>query len=161
MSAGRLSSARPSPPPEEREFATLTRPRALHAFDWGALAAVGVAVGYGLLLFPVELTWGLIAVALGGGWLIGRAVSHGAWRAAAHPLTRRLQLLAVLLAVLAWFGGFFVAYLMGQLLLPEASEGLSERISAPRFSEYLAGTYNFLHLLALAALAIMAWRSAR
>lgn len=147
--------------PDEREYAYLTRHRLLHAFDWGALAMIGVSIGYGLLLFPVELSWGLIAVAIAGGWLIGSAVRHGAWRDALHGPARSLQLLAVLLAVVAWFGAFFVAYVAGQLLLPEPAAPLAERLSPAGFAEYLAGTYEFLHAIALAALAFMAWRSAR
>lgn len=138
----------------------VNRQRALHAFDFGALAALGVSVVYGLL-WAIELHLGLIAVAVMGGWVIGGAVSHGAWRGALHMPSRRLRLLAAVLGAVAWLGGAFVSYFVNQLVLPQAQTPLLERLSFGGFAEYLTGVYDIVHGIALATLAFFSWRSAR
>jgi hypothetical protein len=155
------TGSRGTAPAEESEFVTLDRQRALKAFDWGLLAMLAVAVAYGLLLYPIGLTWGLIAVGVGGGWLIGRAVRHGAWRGLPHPRNWSLRILAVVLALVAWLIGMFVSYVMSQLLLAGAAQPLLERISPAGFSEYTAQIYDIFHGIAMGALAIMAWRTTR
>ncbi|HVM29262.1 MAG TPA: hypothetical protein VM305_00625 [Candidatus Limnocylindrales bacterium] len=147
--------------PETSEFVTLDRQRALKAFDWGLLAMLGVGFAYGVLTYPVELEWGLIAVAIGGGWIIGRAINHGAWQGRPHPRNWSLRILAVVLAIVAWLVGMFVSYVFGQLLLEGATQPLLERISPAGFSEYMAQVYAIHHGIAMAALAIMAWRTTR
>ncbi|HEY7598760.1 MAG TPA: hypothetical protein VH741_02445, partial [Candidatus Limnocylindrales bacterium] len=54
----------------------------LRGFDYGLLAMLGVAGIYGLGWSILALSWGLIAVGLGGGWLIGVAVREGVGRSA-------------------------------------------------------------------------------
>jgi hypothetical protein len=143
------------------EFVTLDRRRALKAFDWGLLAMLGVAAAYGVLVYPVGLEWGLIAVGIGGGWLIGRAINHGAWHGLPHRRNWSLKILAVVLALVAWLLGMFISYALGQLLLEGATQPLLERISPAGFSQYMAQVYAIHHGIAMAALAIMAWRTAR
>jgi hypothetical protein len=143
------------------QFVTLDRHRALKAFDWGVVATLGVALLYGLLLYPVGLTWGLAAVGFGGGWLIGRAINHGAWRGLPHPRGWSLRILAVVLALFAWFIGMFISYAASQVLLAGATRPLLERISMAGFGDYMTQTYDIFHGLAMAALAIMAWRTTR
>lgn len=159
---GRISpAAPPGTRTQESEFVTLDRRRALSGFDWGLVAMLAVAGLYGFLLYPVGLTWGLIAVGIGGGWIIGKAVSHGAWRGLPHPRNWSLRIMAVALALVAWVLGMAVSYVMSQVLLADATLPLLERISAIGFSEYMTQTYDVFHGLAMGALAIMAWRTAR
>lgn len=146
---------------EELELVRLDRRRAIRAFDRGAITAVGVGVAYGLLHYPVDLTWGLIAVGIGGGWLIGWAVTAAAWGEDAHLPDRRLKLLGAALGLVSWLVAMFVAYVMGQALLQDATLTLLERLSLEGFGEYVGQTYALYHALALAALTIMAWRTAR
>jgi hypothetical protein len=144
-------------------FATLTRRRAMHAFDWGTAAALGIALVYGLLWGVVLLQWGLIAVGIMGGWVIGRAVRNGAWRGVEHPRTLRLQALASVLAGLAWFGAAWVAYLSSRLVL-ESERTLADRLSDLSFGQYMNQQYEaggLFHAIALAAMIIMGWRTAR
>lgn len=140
------------------------RPRSLQAFDLGLLASLAVAVVYGVLADPLGLTWGLIAVGFIGGMLIGAATSRGAWGRRAHPPSRRVQLLAGVLAIGAWFVGISMAYLLGQVFYQQAGTGLLERLGVDGLAEYFGGLYaaaGISHAAALAALAFMAWRGAR
>lgn len=154
------------PPPDvaggfpEPPIVAVNRRRALHAFDFGALAAIGVSIVYGLL-WAMELHLGLIAVAVMGGWVVGGAVSHGAWRGGLHMPSRRLQLLAAVLGTASWLGGALVSYFVNQLVLPAAQTPLLERLSFGGFAEYLTGVYDIVHGIALATLAFFSWRSAR
>jgi hypothetical protein len=138
----------------------LDRHGAIGAFDWGVLATAGVALAYGILTYPIGLTWGLIAAGVVGGWVIGRAVARGAWGgsdAEPHAPDRRVRAWAAALGLLAWVGGLLVAYAASGLLFPEAHIPLTERIS---FLDYLVETYSFQHSASALALALIAWRSA-
>jgi hypothetical protein len=145
----------------EPQVVVLDRRRALHAFDWGALAAIAVAVVYGLLWAVLDLHLGLIAVGVMGGWLIGGAASHGAWRGALHMPSRWLRLLAAVLGVVAWFGGAAVSYVASQAFFPDPATPLAERLSFAGFADYVTGVYDLVHAAAAAALAFFSWRSAR
>lgn len=139
-------------------------PSTLHGFDLGLLAGVGFALVYGLASEPVRLSFGLVAVGLIGGVLVGGAVTRGAWAGKAHVTIRRLQLMAALIAVGGWVIGLFVAYLMTQLLFPDATTPLLERISLAGFNDYFVGLFDsvrFAHAASVAAAAFMAWRGAR
>ena len=146
---------------EELEPRRLDRRRALGGFDLGALAAIAVAVVYGLLWTVIQLHLGLIAVAVMGGWLIGGAVARGAWAKERHFADRRLRAMAAVFGGLAWLGGAAVGYLLGQVLLPQATTSVSERLSFAGFADYLVGVYDLVHGIALATLVYFSWRSAR
>jgi hypothetical protein len=137
---------------------TLDRQGAIGAFDWGVVAAAGVSLVYGILEYPVGLTWGLIAVGVFGGWVIGAAVARGAWRRQPHLSDRRVRLWAAVLGAFSWLGGMFVAYVASGLLFPAATTPLTERIS---FADYIAGTYDIIRGAAAVTLIIVSWRSAR
>jgi hypothetical protein len=157
------AEAPPAATADEPEFATLTGRRALHAFDWGALAALGVAFAYGVLWGVIQLQWGLIAAAVMGGWVVGAGVRHGAWKGALHPRAIRVQLLGGALGLGSWLGGSFVAYLLSRVVLPSDLD-LGGRLAALPFADYLSLEYEaapIVHAAALVALAIMGWRTAR
>jgi hypothetical protein len=149
---------------DESQYVVLDRQRALRAFDWALFAVVASALVYGLAWGAVELQWGLIAVAIMLGWVIGAAVRHGAWRGQPHPTTRRLQLLAGVFGGLAWLGGAFVAYLVSRALLAESDLSFVQRLEALPFGNYMNQQYEaggIVHAIGLAAPAIMSWRTAR
>ncbi len=156
MPAPDVAAGWPEPP-----IRRLDRGRALKAFDWGALAGIGVAVAYGLLWGLLELHFGLIAIGVMGGWLIGAAVTHGAWRGELHVPDRRLRVLAAALGASSWLGGAFIAYFISQALFPNPTTGLLERLSFAGFSDYLISLVDLVHGIALLALVTFAWRSAR
>ena len=129
----------------------------------GAIAGINVAVVYGILSEPFELSLGLIVVALGGGWLIGNAIAYGAWLGADHTTNRSLQYAGVAISVIAWIGALILAYLITQIMLPAASTPVSARLSLQGFLDYFVGLdlTRVIHLLSLLLMSFMAWRGAR
>lgn len=136
----------------------------MRGYDLGLLAGLGFAVAYGVSAEVFGLTWGLAAVGFIGGIAIGGAVTRGAWSGRPHITIRRLQLTAAIIGIGAWIVGMFLAYVLSQSLIPQATTSLLERLSFGGFSEYVSGLFDFLrlvHAAALAAVAFMAWRGAR
>ena len=109
------------------------------------------------------MTFGLPIVGLIGGWLIGTAVAYGAWGEIDHLPHRGLRLGAVALAVEGWVLGLILSYILSQVFIPQASTPLTDRLSLGGFFDYFLALdfARFLHLLALPAVAFMAWRAAR
>ena len=68
---------------------------------------------------------------------------------------------AIGLALLAWLIGSVLDFVISQLLLPEASTPLAERLAISQYFDYLAGTFDIIAALAIAVLVFVAWRSAR
>ena len=116
----------------------------------GLLVALGFAVAYGLAAEVLGFTFGLIVVALVGGFVTGAAVK---------PRRR----IGVALAVGAVIVGIVLAYVVSQALLPQASTPFSERVSVSGFTNYFSGldVMRFVHLLDIALAALTAWRGAR
>lgn len=130
---------------------------------YGVLATVGVLFAYGLLTEPLELTLGLFVVAVVGGWLIGHAVSYGAWGNAEHEPYRPLQWVALVLVAIAWVGGLVVAFVISQALVPDSSVALADKLTPAAFFDWLLGQefVPIVHVISLALMAFMAWRGAR
>lgn len=143
---------------------TTDPPRTVYGFFLGVLAGLAVAVAYGLAAELLGLTFSLPVVGLIGGWVIGTAVAFGAWGERNHLASRVVRGSAAVVGVKAWLVGLVVAYVVSQALIPQATNSLLERISVVGFLDYVFGTFDFvrlLHLVALALLAVVAWRSAR
>ena len=130
---------------------------------FGVVSAALVALAYALLSEPLELTLGLLAIAFFGGWLIGNAISYGAWRGQAHETYRPLQWLALVLCVGAWLGALIMAFAVSQAFIPQSSLPLAQRLTVDGFFTYLSGLefVPVIHVISLALLAFMAWRGAR
>ena len=139
------------------------RPAVFRALVLGLLAGVAIALVYGVLSEPFELTLGLIVVGIVGGWVIGAAVTAGGWAGRPHPVVRSMQVTAAAVAVVAWVVGLGIAYVVSQVLIPQASTALAERISVSGFLGYFVGLdlVRFIHVIALALMAFVAWRGAR
>src|SRR5262249_3799167 len=90
------------------------------ALAWGAIAAIGTGGAWAVLSAVLGLHLGLLVVAAFGGWLIGLAV---------RPVRGRAQRWAILLAVAAAVVGSVGDFVLSQLLLPQASTPLAERLS--------------------------------
>lgn len=139
-------------------------PNTLHALDLGLLAGIATAIAYGVCDEGLGLSWGLVAVGFIGGIFIGGAVTRGAWANHPHPTVHRLQLMSALIGVGAWIAGLFIAYVISQALIPQASTPFLERVSFAGFSDYFAGLFDYvrlIHAASVAAIAFMAWRGAR
>ena len=128
---------------------------------FGLVAGEGVALAYGLLADPVGLSWGLIAAGIAGGWLIGWAVATGAWSGRFHLIVPRVRWLAALIAVIAWIEAVVVGYVASQVFFQGAATPLADRLSLNGFLEYLNSSVFSPSILGLAAMAFLAWRTAR
>lgn len=140
------------------------QPNTLYALGLGLLAGLVTAIAYGFCDEGLGLTWGLAAVGFIGGVFIGAAVARGAWANHPHPNIRQLQLMAALIGVGAWIVGLLLAYVISQVLIPQASTPVLERLSLGGFVDYFAGLFDFVHVIhavSVAAMALMAWRGAR
>jgi hypothetical protein len=133
------------------------------AVAMGVLAALAVALVYGFVSEPLELVPSLLAIAFFGGWLIGHAVSHGAWSNREHDADQRMQWTALALTLLAWIGALVLAFTVSQTLIPDSSLPLSTRLTVDNFFGYLGGLefVPVIHLVSLTLMAFMAWRGAR
>ena len=139
-------------------------PRTAYGLGLGVLAGLAFGTVYGLSAELFGLTFGLPVVGLVGGWIVGTTVAYGAWGESEHTPHRTVRGAAVALSSAAWGVGLVVAYVVSQALIPQASTGLLERLSVAGFFTYLFGTFDFvlvIHILTLALLAVMAWRAAR
>jgi hypothetical protein len=158
---------RPTDPdrqPTDQELPPADHPNALYGYVLGALVGLVMAVLYAVAAEALGLTFGLLAVGFFGGWAIGGAVGYGAWSGRGHVQVRSLQVGAAVIAALAWLVGLFLAYVVSQALLPEATTPLFERVTLSGFAAYFGGTFDFvrlIHLVSLIAAASMAWRGAR
>jgi hypothetical protein len=140
------------------------RRRTAYGLGLGLLGGLSFAIVYGLSAEVLGLQWGLLVVALVGGWFIGTAVAYGAWAEAEHLPVRALRIGAVLCGSLGWLLGLVVAYVVSQALIPQAATALLERLSLGGYLDYLDGMFDYvrlIHALAVALLAVMAWRAAR
>jgi hypothetical protein len=129
----------------------------------GLVAAISVAVVYGILSEPFGVSFGLPVVGFVGGWLIGNAIAYGTWLGEPHESIRSLRWTAVGMTIIAWVGALVIAYVISQALIPQASTALASRLSLNGFVDYFTGldVTRFFHLIAVAVAAVMARRGAR
>jgi hypothetical protein len=128
----------------------------------GILAGIGVLLAYALLAEPLELTYGLLVIGFVGGWLIGNGISFGTWRGREHDTDRALRWAALVISTLAWVCALGLAFVISQALVPQASTSLASRATLTGFVDYFTGLEgNFIHFIAFALMAFMAWRGAR
>lgn len=150
----------------------------LRAFDYGLLTTLGVATVYGIAWAVLALSWGLLAVALGGGWLIGAAIKRGvasksaastaqdlesAAESAMPASTRGMSTLGALFGAMAWIVGSFVAFAIVQLVT--GSGALLDRLTPDNFAAHMSSTLQleptWLQPAVLAALVVTGWLMAR
>ena len=136
-------------------------PRIGRAALFGALVAQAVALVYAILAELFDLSWGLIVVGIAGGWLIGWAVLTGAFSGRFHLIVPRVRWLAVLIAVIAWIEAVVLGYVGSQLFYQGAATPVFDRLSLTGLLEYLNSAVFSPSILGLAAMAFVAWRSAR
>lgn len=111
----------------------------LRAIGFGLLATLGMAVVYGVAWGVIALSWGLLAVGVGGGWLVGAAVREGVRRSAAEqpsdgrPSVGLAPLLAAILGAGAWLIGSYIAYALVQV-----AEGGVGLLDPGRFVSHVA-----------------------
>jgi hypothetical protein len=125
----------------------MTRPIATAIF-----AAVVTGLFRAVLSAWVGLYFGLLVVAAFGGWIIGTALQT------AGP---RRRALAAVLGVFAWLVGSVLDFVFSQVILPNATTPLAERLAPGAYLAYASATFDLVQVGAIAILVVVAWRSAR
>ena len=150
----------------------------LRAFAYGLLTSLGVAAVYGVAWAVLALSWGLLAVALGGGWLIAAAIRRGvasqsavwtvqdiesAAESASPTSTRGMSTVGALFGAMAWIVGSFVAFAIVQLAT--GSGALLDRLTPDKFAAHMSSTLQleptWLQPAVLAVFVITSWLVAR
>jgi hypothetical protein len=145
----------PEPP------APVAEARMGRALTAGVAAGVIVVVAWLVLGGAVGLDWGLAVVALAGGWLVGQAVSMGAWSGERHVPALSPRLLSVGLAIAAWMSGQVAVYLWTRITLPDSTLTLGQRIAATPFTNYFGGIAGPLEVIEVFVIAGAAWFASR
>lgn len=132
----------------------MTSQPAAPALPSAALRALGAALlGAGIwigLAGPLNVTWGLIAVAVFVGWLVGSAA--------------KVRQIAIGGALAAWGLGLVGVYLYSLATLPglgPPGTSLTERIAATPITAFYAQQFGPVDVVEAAALVAAAWWSAR
>jgi hypothetical protein len=148
-------------------------PRAAPGLAAAAMRAIGAAVlGAGVwigLAGPLGVTWGLLAVALFVGWLVGSSArsgspASGATASAASAAGSRIRAVAVGGALFAWVLALAGVYLYSLATLPSlgaAGTSLSERIAATSILDFWGQQFGPIDALEGVLLVLAAWWSAR
>jgi hypothetical protein len=138
-------------------------PSAVPGLAPAVLRAVGAAVlGAGVwigLAGPFAVTWGLPAVALFVGWLVGSSARSGSTASGS-----RLRAVAVGGALFAWVLALAGVYLYSLATLPSlgpAGTSLSERIAATPILSFYGQQFGPIDALEGVLLVVAAWWSAR
>lgn len=114
--------------------------------------AVAVGIVWAVLSAVLDLHIGLLVVAAFGGWLIGSAL---------RPVGQRRSRLALAIAAGAWVIGSVLDFVLSQVLLPNSTTPLGDRLAIGRYIDFTAATFDLVQALAIVILLVTAWRSAR
>ncbi len=135
-------------------------PRLGRGARFGFAAALAVALVWLLLAGVADISWGLIAVAVAGAWLIGSWVTYGCWGEVAHPASVRSRELAVAFSLGAWLAGWVGTYLWTRIILPGSTLDLAGRIAQTPFTAWFGALFGPVEVLELVAFAVVAWWTA-
>ena len=115
------------------------------------IVALLAALAWALLKGILELSIGLLAVAVLGGWAIGAVLRQA----------RPSPLLAAALGALAWAAGLVLTWFVAMILLPASSRTLLERLGATPFLDWLSPQFGLLEIAGLALFTAAAAYGAR
>jgi hypothetical protein len=127
----------------------------------GVLVGVVVAILGGLLRSILDLTAGLLALAVAGGWAVGAAVRRGAWGGLPHRASAAPELLGMLLGALAWVAALVFAWVVAMAILPASERSLLDRLAGTPFLDWLSPQLGFADVLGLVVAALLGWFGAR
>jgi hypothetical protein len=127
----------------------LERPRIARGVGLGLVAMLAVAVVCALLRAILDLSGGIIAVAVAGGWAIGAAVRQGAWGGQPHRPSTAPVIAGAALGALGWLAGLVGAWLVAMAILPGSSRTFTERLAATPFPDWLGPQVGLADLLSL------------
>jgi hypothetical protein len=141
----------------------MERPRLIRGVGLGLLAALAVAAVGAALRGILDLSAGIIAVAVAGGWFIGAATRHGAWDGQPHRPSAAPTVAGAALGAVCWAAGLVGAWLVAMAILPGSSRTFTERLAATPFLDWLSpqvGIADVLSLLLLVVFGATGTRSA-
>jgi len=127
----------------------------------GLVATVIVAVLSAVLRGILDLSGGIIAIAVTGGWVIGAAVRQGAWTGEPHRASTAPVLWGAVLGACCWAAGLVGAWLVAMAILPGSSRTLPDRLAATPFLDWLTPQLGLADLLSLLLFVGFGWFGAR
>jgi hypothetical protein len=127
----------------------------------GVCVGLAVAVAAGLLRSILDVTTGLIALAVVGGWGVGAAVRRGAWAGMPHRSSSAPEVLGLLLGAATWVAALVLAWVVAMAILPGSERTLLERLAATPLLEWLEPQAGLADVLGLGITALLAWYGAR
>ena len=134
------------------------------SFLYGIAAAVFVALVWLVAGGILDVSYGLVAAGVLGGWVVGTAVAPGAADAGDAPEVEgrgpSRRVVAVALGLAGWLTGMFLAYAWDLATLPEAGGTLVERMAQVPFVEAVSAQYGPLAIVQGLAVGFFAWRTA-
>jgi hypothetical protein len=152
-------------PPGERYQTTTPvirdRPDLVRALLLGLLAGILVALAAALLRSILDMTAGLVALAVAGGWVVGAAVRRGAWAGLPHRASAAPELLGMLLGALTWVIALVLAWVVAMAILPASERTLLDRLAGIPFLDWLSPQLGLGEVAGLVLAAILGWFGAR
>jgi hypothetical protein len=127
----------------------------------GLLVALVVALLCALLRGILDLSGGIIAVAVAGGWAIGAAVQRGAWGGQPHRASSAPVVVGALLGGLCWLAGLVGAWLVAMAILPGSSRSLPDRLAGTPFLGWVEPQLGVADVLSLLLFVALGWFGAR
>jgi len=131
------------------------------AVGLGVSAVVVVALLSALLRGILDLSGGIVAVAVGGGWAIGAAVRQGAWGGQQHRASSAPVRLGALLGGGCWLAGLIGAWLVAMAILPGSSRSFPDRLAGTPFLDWMGPQLGIADLLSLMLFVALGWFGAR
>lgn len=120
-----------------------------------------VAIVAALLRSILDVTVGLLGIAVVGGWSVGAVVRWGAWRGMAHRASSAPGILGLLLGGGAWVAAAVLAWVVAMAILPGSERTLVERLVGTPFVDWLGPQLGLADMLCLVLAALLGWLGAR
>jgi hypothetical protein len=133
----------------------------VRALALGVAVGLIVAIAAALLRSVLDLTAGLVAVAVAGGWLVGAAVRRGAWAGLPHRGSGAPEWMGLALGVITWVAALVLAWVVAMAILPGSERTLVERLTGTPFLDWLAPQLGFADMLGLVLAGSFGWIGAR
>ena len=139
----------------------MDRPRLGRGSLYGLVAVLVIAGAAALLRGILDLSGGIIALAVGGGWAIGAAVRRGAWGGQLHRPSSGPGIVAAVLGAGCWLTSLVGAWLVSMAILPASSRSLPDRLITTPFLDWLSPQIGLADMLSLLLFIGFAWFGAR
>jgi hypothetical protein len=133
----------------------------VRAVAFGMGTGLLVALVAALLRSILDITTGLIALAIGGGWVVGASVRRGAWAGLAHRPSSAPELVGLCLGAATWVAALVLAWVVAMAILPGSERSLVDRLAVTPFLDWLSPQVGLADPLGLVLSALLGWFGAR